>query len=125
MALKQVDTDAVVADMIAIIGSKVFPAIEAELGGMAISADARHWWVNHYTRTFFFAQVVLEQVWADDEKQVLIKAGELGRKARAAAELAGHTEVEAEDAKLASMHVDCGVWHQSGTSPIRLFFKWC
>lgn len=125
MAVKQVDTEAIVTDMITIIGTEVFPAIEAQLGGMTISPEARHWWVNHYARTFFFAQVVLEQVWADDGPQVLLKAGELGRKARATADLAGHTQVEVADAKLASMHVDCGIWHQSGTGPVRLFFKWC
>lgn len=125
MAMKQVDTEEVLGDMIEIIATRVFPAIESGVGTMPISADARLWWVNHYARTFFFAHVVLEQVWADDEAQVLLKAKELGQEATAAATLAGHTQVEVTDAKAASMKVDCGIWRSSAAGTIRLSYKWC
>lgn len=120
-----IDPEQEVADQFTLIGTKVLPAIENELGGMPISAPARLWWVKHYTRTFFFAKIVMERDWAKDEAEVLARAAELGRKAQAAAVLAGHAEVEVADAKLASMHVDCGVWEMKGVGTAGALYRWC
>lgn len=122
MAMCTVDTEQEVLKILEIIGLKVLPAVEE--AGATISQPARHWWLNHYARTFFFAKIVLGRDWATDEPNVLDKARELGRRAHAAAVLAGHAEIEVADAKLASMHVDCGLW-KSEAGTLGPLYRWC
>lgn len=91
-----------------------------------ISAEARDWWMAHYTRTFFFAEHAIAQAtWATDRPDVLKRAVLLGRLARLLADAADHSQIELRDAKVSSMEADCGIWLASKKGLIVPFYKWC